>query len=214
MIRAVVFDYGGVLSRDQDKETFSVMAEIAGVSPEDLAKVYWPGRVAYDLGSLTGVRYWESSMKKLGITLEKEQIDILIRLDSLSWSQLSPFMLRWAHAVSLSGRITAICSNIPPEMVRVLFDNMLCSPDSGLPHPLRFDPVITSCSIGINKPDPGIYKHLLDKLSLKPHEVLFIDDREDNAEGARALGISAVVYKSFNSLMQQVKAIDPSLPVF
>ena len=57
MIRAVVFDYGGVLSRDQDRETFSVMAEIAGVSPDVLAEVYWPGRAAYDLGSLTGVRY-------------------------------------------------------------------------------------------------------------------------------------------------------------
>ena len=151
-------------------------------------------------------------MKKLGITLDKEQIDILIRLDSLSWSQLSPFMLRWAHAVSLSGRITAICSNIPPDMAKVLFENMLCSPLSGLPLPLRFDPVITSCSIGINKPDSGIYQHLLDKLSLPPQEVLFIDDREDNVKGAQALGISALVYNSFNSLMRQVKSVDPSLP--
>lgn len=42
------------------------------------------------------------------------------------------------------------------------------------------------------KPDPPIYRHLMEKYQLKPEECIFFDDRAENTESARKLGMQAV----------------------
>ena len=59
-----------------------------------------------------------------------------------------------------------------------------------------FDGVVVSCDLHMVKPDRRIYKYILDKYSLKAEECLFIDDREDNVEGANTQGINAVVFRN------------------
>ena len=49
----------------------------------------------------------------------------------------------------------------------------------------------------INKPEPEIYKILLDRYSLIPEECIFMDDREINVEAAKKLRINAFVFKSY-----------------
>ncbi len=56
---------------------------------------------------------------------------------------------------------------------------------------------VVSCDIHILKPERGIYLSLLKKYSLKADECLFIDDLEENAEGARRCGMDAICYSSF-----------------
>lgn len=64
-----------------------------------------------------------------------------------------------------------------------------------------FDGVIVSADVHIVKPDIRIYQYLLDKYKLVAHECLFIDDREDNVEGAKEAGMSAYQFKnSFKEL--------------
>jgi putative hydrolase of the HAD superfamily len=57
------------------------------------------------------------------------------------------------------------------------------------------------------KPDPGIYQDLLEKYDLRAEECLFFDDREDNVEAARELGIQAVQFESY----EQAKAVTDGL---
>ena len=52
-----------------------------------------------------------------------------------------------------------------------------------------FDGRVMSSTIGITKPNPEIFRHLLDTYSLNPAECIFIDDRFCNVEGARAVGM-------------------------
>ncbi|CAD5211124.1 unnamed protein product [Bursaphelenchus okinawaensis] len=56
----------------------------------------------------------------------------------------------------------------------------------------KFDVVVESCRVGLRKPDPKIYELMLNKLSLKPNECVFIDDLASNVEGASKLGINAI----------------------
>ncbi|MFA7257452.1 MAG: HAD family phosphatase [Kiritimatiellales bacterium] len=55
-----------------------------------------------------------------------------------------------------------------------------------------------SYEIGARKPDPKIYRHLLDELGIEGSQCLFIDDRADNVEAARAAGIHAHQFISSN----------------
>ncbi len=51
-----------------------------------------------------------------------------------------------------------------------------------------------SCYAGVLKPDPEFYTGALRRFGLRPDQCLFIDDRPENVEAARALGISAILY--------------------
>ncbi|MFR8002939.1 MAG: HAD family hydrolase [Hydrogeniiclostridium sp.] len=57
-----------------------------------------------------------------------------------------------------------------------------------------FDGIVISSDIHLLKPDPAIYRYLFEKYGLSPAECLFIDDREENVEAARALGMQGVVF--------------------
>ena len=59
-----------------------------------------------------------------------------------------------------------------------------------------FDGVVVSADVHTVKPDIKIYKHLLEKYSLKAEECLFIDDRADNVEGALKAGMKAVQFRN------------------
>ena len=77
-------------------------------------------------------------------------------------------------------------SNIPEDVLDFLTERDL----KGL-----FDGGVASCEVHINKPDPKIYKALLDKYSLKAEECVFIDDRLENVQAAFALGFAGIQMK-------------------
>ena len=56
------------------------------------------------------------------------------------------------------------------------------------------DGMVISCEIKMVKPEPGIYLHLLEKYHLKADECLFLDDKEENVLGARAVGMHSEVF--------------------
>lgn len=58
-----------------------------------------------------------------------------------------------------------------------------------------FDRLIVSCDLQIKKPDPRIYRYLLETEGLRPEECLFIDDMPENVSGAQALGIQGMVFR-------------------
>ena len=52
-----------------------------------------------------------------------------------------------------------------------------------------FDRVFLSCSLGLAKPSPDIYRAVLDKAGISAADTLFIDDMEENCRAAARLGI-------------------------
>ncbi len=64
----------------------------------------------------------------------------------------------------------------------------------------RFEGIVVSYALKTAKPEPAIYRYLLDHYRLQPEECLFIDDMEANVAGARAVGIPAVRFDSAGDL--------------
>ncbi len=63
-----------------------------------------------------------------------------------------------------------------------------------------FSEVFASCKMGLVKPEPEIYKQVIEKLDVKPEEVFYIDDREELVKGAAALEINSFVFTDFKKL--------------
>lgn len=63
------------------------------------------------------------------------------------------------------------------------------------------DGMVVSYQVHITKPDKRIYHHLLNKYNLKPEECIFFDDRAENTEAARQIGIESVTISSSSQLL-------------
>ena len=70
----------------------------------------------------------------------------------------------------------------------------------------RFRDIVVSGREKLLKPDPAIYYLALDRFGLRPDEALFIDDREINVEGARAVGMHAHLFVDAEDLRRRLEA--------
>ena len=75
-------------------------------------------------------------------------------------------------------------------------------PISGL-----FDGKVISAYEKLIKPQPEIYRLLLDRYDLKAEECLFIDNNKLNASGARICGMEAIVFKGQDDLLSKIKSL-------
>ena len=64
----------------------------------------------------------------------------------------------------------------------------------------NFTAFFSSCYVGLRKPDERIYRLALEVTQRKPEECLFIDDRPDNLEGARRLGMRTIHFQTASQL--------------
>jgi len=71
-------------------------------------------------------------------------------------------------------------------------------------HYKDFDVVIASCEVGLQKPDERIYLMLIEKLGLKPEEIVFIDNFEDNLTTAERIGMKTITYKDPEHLKESL----------
>jgi putative hydrolase of the HAD superfamily len=70
-----------------------------------------------------------------------------------------------------------------------------------------FECFFSSCYVGLRKPDPAIHRLALDVLRARPEETIFIDDRQENVQGAASLGIHGIRYTGEESLLGELKKL-------
>jgi putative hydrolase of the HAD superfamily len=196
-IRAVIFDYGMVLSNPADPEAHQRMISVSGLSREELDRCYWQNRHSYDLG-MTGSEFWQKVASDAGTTFTPEQIEGLIESDILMWTSLNEEMLGWVVALQNAGYRTAILSNMVWEIMGYMRQEFGWLS--------WFQHHTWSCELGIGKPDAGIYLHTCEKLDVLPSEALFIDDKIENVKGAEAAGLHAIQFSSVDQLCKDLAA--------
>lgn len=187
-LKAVIFDYGNVLSLPQTRDDMAAMGRVAGIETEKMQSLYWQFRAAFDRADLDEATYWSAVAQGAAREFGEDQLREIIRLDNESWSRPDPVMLGWASTLRASGMRIGILSNMPVTLRRYL---------TATADWLRgFDDYTYSCDVNMVKPEPGIYGHSLKGLAVAAVEALFLDDREANVEAAGRLGIHALLFRS------------------
>lgn len=111
--KAVIFDYGNVLSESQPAADVQAMANILEVPVPRFTEVYWQFRIAYDAASLDPFAYWNAVARTASRTLTPDQISALVEIDSRGWSHPAPVTSQWARDLRAAGLRTALLSNMP-----------------------------------------------------------------------------------------------------
>jgi putative hydrolase of the HAD superfamily len=202
-IRAVLFDYGLVLSGPPDPAAQQRLQELLHAGSTDFHDAYWKYRDDYDRGILTGAAYWSRVARELhqplrSTVLDDAMLTALIDADTAVWTQPNQPMIDWAASLQRAGIRTGILSNLGDAMeagIRARFDWIAA-----------FDHHSFSHRLGIAKPDAAIYSHAAEGLGVPASEILFIDDREPNIQAARAAGMTAIPYASHEAFVEELGA--------
>jgi putative hydrolase of the HAD superfamily len=206
-LRAVVFDYGMVLTGQPNAKAHDEMLRITGLPLEQFETIYWADRHAYDEGKLTGLAFWQNISRDAGLNLDQAMIEELNSWDARMWTTQNPAMLVWQQQLKKHGFLTAILSNMG--------DSVLDNIQREFEWLSRFDVLVWSFQLKMAKPDLAIYRHTLDKLGTLPEETLFIDDKGANIDAARALGMIAIQFSTIERMREDLIAagLDSALPL-
>jgi len=203
--QAVIFDFGGVICFHPDPPRWKRAAEIANLPVEEFIRAFWANRVEYDAGRWTPAEYWHSVATITGTHFEDSELPALIRREIELWNSYDSRVLRWTRQLRAAGVRTAILSNLP----RPLGEELRSTPGF-LEH---FDHVTFSYELGVVKPQPEIYRHAMDGLGVEPAQALFLDDRQDNVDGARAVGLRGESYTTWEDFTGSGLPARYALPV-
>jgi putative hydrolase of the HAD superfamily len=181
--RAVVFDLWDTLVDFDPVAGRAFQDQVAGRlgrDPDEFAALWTEGRSVRESGTLRDYL--------LGIGAPEDCVDevIALRRDSTR-SLLAPRPGAIETLAELRARrygvgLITVCSEDVPDV----WDE---TPFADL-----FDATVFSCSVGMRKPDPRIYRLACDELGVEPDEAIFVGDgANDELAGAQRVGMDAVL---------------------
>jgi len=197
-IKALIFDFGGVLMRTENSEPRRQLAERFNLSVEELMAMVFDSEEGHlaEIGQMSSEERWRQVTQRLG--LNSPQAWQAFPRDFFAGQVLDTELTHYVRR--LRGRYkTALLSNASESLHEYVLNEL------GLGD--CFDVIIVSALVGMRKPDPAIYRLALEQLHVAPHEAAFIDDMRVNVEGAASVGIHAIQFTTRDALLAELHAL-------
>jgi putative hydrolase of the HAD superfamily len=145
------------------------------------------------LGQITTGQHWEAVRARLGLSQETFSD---VKKEFWAGDALDTSLVNFLR--SLRPRYqTALLSNAWDDL-RAVLERELKILDA-------FDQVIISAEVGLMKPDERIFHLALERLGVAPREAVFVDDYSENIDGARAIGLHAIHFRSADQARVEVE---------
>ena len=195
-MEAVVFDFGGVLTLAPPEDHVETLRNLCGLDRATFEREYRRQRVDYDRGAIDSREYWARIVDSNGRPPEPQILRSLFQADVEGWTRVNRPVLEWAAHLQAAGVRTGILSNMPRDILEWVRGRFRWLD--------RFQVKIFSCDLGVNKPDPAIFRACLDALSLRGSKVLFLDDMGQNVEGAKRAGMRTVLFRNLEDSLKEI----------
>lgn len=192
MIKTIIFDFGGIISENADSwnTMYKRIPERTNLTTEELDEIWKENWIEVSIGKkdLTDILDIFVGRSKNKITT-KELLEI------------------YSSDTKLDEDVLEVIRELKNKGFRVI----ILSNESRVGEKIRLgkiekfvDKIYSSSSIGLRKPDPQIFNHILSKENLERGETLFIDDKDRNIIAAEALGIKGIVYRNIQQLKEDL----------
>lgn len=180
-IRAVLFDFGGVLAEEGFRTGLFTIARLNGLDPEAVHRqgidaVYGSG---YVVGKANEADFWRSMRSHLSLDEDDAALTDII----LAHFKLRPDMIDLVRYLRSHGLTCAILSDQTDWLDRL---------DQRDGFYREFDRVYCSYRMGKSKRDAAVFDEVVADLGVRPVEALFLDDDPGNVERARIRGLKAL----------------------
>jgi putative hydrolase of the HAD superfamily len=194
-IRALVLDFGGVISLPQRSENVKNILQTLNIEHDEFMQVYLYQRRDFDQGRIRAKQFWLNVLDELGLESENGKIPYLIREDITSWTTINDLMIQFISENRGKFYKTALLSNMPIDVLEYMRKEFRWLE--------LFDQKVFSCEVGVNKPDHEIYETCLNALNIPADDCLFVDDALENVRAALALDMHAVQFRTFPDFVDE-----------
>jgi putative hydrolase of the HAD superfamily len=198
VIRAVFFDYDGVLTLDATGSltTHRYISERTRIPFEQVERAFRPHNHALNLGRTTYAEVWPAVCSILGRTIPAD----LLR-GAFESTSVNPKMFALVRQLNI-GCATGIITDNKRERIDHL---------RGYQHlDELFAPIVVSAEVGCTKDHPAIFEYALEQSRVAPEESIFIDNTSENLLVAAALGMNVIHFDDAKNdvaqLTQQLQA--------
>lgn len=198
-IRAVFFDYGGVIQRTEYQAPRQRLAERFGMDYVDIDEIVFGGgpnatAAQATVGAISEDEHWRAVARRLKVKNgEIENVKTEFYAGDVIDHELVNFIR------SLRGKFhVGLISNAWDGMRAYLEKNGLLA---------VFDTVIISAEVRAAKPEAGIYHLALEQAQVKANEAVFVDDVPANIEACQRVGMQGVLFKDPQDVMRQLKQL-------
>ena len=194
-LSCVLFDLGGVIVNWHDSWLIQEISDEFQLQEEKLSKEFHKHLPEISTGRMNEKDFWhiigkELESKKL-MNLNESLLDRIFR----KRVSLNNSMIDLSKELFQKGITVGILSNTELVTYSVVGDL------TSLEH---FEYKFLSYNIGHLKPEPEIYRHVIDNMPFPKEELFFIDDLKSNVESARLEGIDSVQYSDFDDLLKEL----------
>lgn len=197
MIKNIVFDISNVLAPFRFKEFLTEKGfdetMIKRIIKASAMTPYW---TEFEKGKLT-----QDEAMNAFISVDPDIADELHK----AYDECSGIMgkydytEKWIDRLKASGYKLFCITNFTPAGYEQCYDRISFIE--------RFDGCVFSFREGIAKPDPEIYKTLLNRYDLKAEECVFIDDTEENVRSAVNLGFAGIVFTGYEEAVAKLSGL-------
>jgi len=195
MIKAVVFDFGNVICRFDNKIILRRIADDTGRNLEELEEIVYRASELtgnYERGTVSSDDFFARIASMCGLRMSKEEF---IRAYTDKFTPI-PETYQLIRSLKRKYRLGLLSNTSAWD-----FEYGIRTTEV---FPL-FDAVTVSFQVHALKPEKGIFLDVLAKLTVKPPECVYIDDIEKYVEAARGMGMNAVQYRSPLELVGALK---------
>lgn len=196
--KAVLFDLGKVILHFDFTPAFKRLSSATGLSRAQIENFFNKSglEVLYDGGKITSKKFHMEIKKGLGHSLGFEEFKGI-------WNRIfkpNPEMLSLIRKLKPRYRLILVSNTN-----RMHFEYLL----KRYPILRHFDEHVLSYKENVRKPDERIYRKAMRACLAKPHEIFYIDDRQDLTEAARQLGFHTFTYKNnLRELIQRMRRLE------
>jgi putative hydrolase of the HAD superfamily len=196
MIKAVLFDFGGVLAGEGFREGLMAIAKKRNLDEQSFFNT--AEEIIYRTGYVTGKAkekaFWDILSKETGVRDDYRRL----RTEILRRFVLRPAMLSLAEALRDQGLIVAILSDQT---------NWLDEINRKTPFYSRFDYIFNSYVLGKSKRDPSVFMDVSKIIGISPHLMLFVDDNVHHIRRASQAGLKTVHFTGVEDVKSQIRAL-------
>lgn len=194
MIKAIIFDFGRVISAQKPASLFRRYEEDLGLPPNTLNTIMFgsPDWQKVLLGSKTIEEFWYAVGPKLGLN-SRDEIDGF-RRRYRSDEAVNTGVLELIRKLHDRYKL-AVLSNSPPGLTQWLVDWKMLD---------LFDTVFCSGDEGVVKPDAAAFEITLERLGVESNEAVFIDDTMEHVEASRKMGLQGILFTTAEELDKEL----------
>ena len=191
-------DIGGVLlSNGWGHESRMAAAKKFGIDYAEMDILHDFIFNVWEIGKISIDDYLDTVIFKEKRKFSRKAFKEFMLQQSVQLPDMLPWMIKWKNRHE-NIKVISI-NNEPQELNRHRIEKFKL-------HDL-FDAFISSCEVGMRKPDPGIFLLALGIAQAKPEECIYFDDRIMLVEAARKVGIRAYLHTDFESTRKIIEAI-------